>query len=234
MFLGVDEVPSQEKVEKVKQIKKWFEKADSLLVVHYVGLKVSESAELRAMIKGGGNELRVLKNTLTRIALEGTDMQELTKVIDGPSAFVFINEDLAGTARALRNFAKGRKGIYFQGGMLHMRLLNAAEVDTISTLPPREVLLAQMAGQVVGQLTGVVNIVVAPARKMLSLMRALSEKREKEGPPPASAASEAPAEEAPARETTIEETIPEESPGPKGPSGGEGEASGDMKSETTE
>jgi large subunit ribosomal protein L10 len=200
LFLGVDEVPSKEKIEKVKQIRKWFDSADSLIVMHYVGLKVSEAAEIRAQIKGGGNELRVLKNTLTKIALDGTDKSALTDVIDGPTAVVFVNEDLAGTARILKEFSKGRKGIYFQGGMLGSRLLNAGDVDSISTLPPRDVLLAQMAGLISGQLSGIVSIVVAPARKMLSLMRALSDKLEREAPPAAKATEEK-AEEAPAPDT---------------------------------
>jgi large subunit ribosomal protein L10 len=207
--LGVDEVPSKEKIEKVKEIKKWFDSADSLIVMHYVGLKVSEAAEVRAQVKGGGNELRVLKNTLTKIALDGTDKSVLNDVIDGPTAVVFVNEDLAGTARILREFSRGRSGIYFQGGMLGSRLLSAADVESISVLPPRDVLLAQLVGQVVGQLSGIVSIVAAAPRKMLSLMRALSDKLEKESPPPAEVpevkVEEAPAEEAPAEEASAPE-----------------------------
>jgi len=203
--LGVDEVPNKEKIEKVKQIKKWFDSADSLIVMHYLGLKVSEAAEVRAQIKDSGNELRVLKNTLTKIALDGTDKSTLNDVIDGPTAVVFVNEDLAGTARILREFSRGRSGIYFQGGMLGTRLLSAADVESISVLPPRDVLLAQLVGQVVGQLSGIVSIVAAAPRKMLSLMRALSDKLEKESPPAAQAteekAVEAPADEAPAPDT---------------------------------
>lgn len=188
-------MPSTEKKEKVKQIKKWFAGTDALLVLHYKGLTVSEANELRQTVTGQGAQMRVLKNTLTRIALADTEHEPLVPLIDGPVAVVFVKEDAASLARLIRDFAKGRKDFYFQGGMLGPRVLDGKQVDTLAMLPSREVLLAQAIGQAAAPLSGLAGVAAGPIRKMLALFKAVAEKKGAEAP----AAEEAPAtEEAPA------------------------------------
>ena len=172
--MEVPPVPSQEKKEKVKKIKKWFEKTDSLLVLQYKGLKVSEATELRTQVSGLNAELRVLKNTLTRLALADTPKEGLVPLLDGPVAVVFVNEDPVPVARAIRDFARGRQEFYLLGGMIEGRILNGAQVESVAILPPREVLLAQMAGVIQAPLSGFLSLVVAPLRKTLGLFRALA------------------------------------------------------------
>jgi large subunit ribosomal protein L10 len=172
--LEVQTVPSLEKKEKVKKIGKWFEKTDSLLVLHYKGLKVSEATELRAQVKGLNAELRVLKNTLTRLALADTPKQDLVSLLDGPVAVVFTEEDPVPVARIIRDFAKGREGFYLLGGMIEGRILSGAEVESVAVLPPREVLLAQMVGVIQSPLSGMVTLFAAPLRKTLGLFKALA------------------------------------------------------------
>ena len=172
--MEVPPVPSQEKKEKVKKIKKWFEKTDSLLVLQYKGLKVSEATELRTQVSGLNAELRVLKNTLTRLALADTPKEGLVPLLDGPVAVVFVNEDPVPVARAIRNFARGRQEFYLLGGMIEGRILNGAQVESVAILPPREVLLAQMAGVIQAPLSRFLSLVVEPLRKTLGLFRALA------------------------------------------------------------
>jgi large subunit ribosomal protein L10 len=173
--LEVQTVPSSEKKEKVKKIKKWFEKTDSLLVLHYKGLKVSEATELRTQVKGLNAELRVIKNTLTRLALAGTPKEELVSLLDGPVAVVFVDEDSVPVARAIRDFARGRSEFYLLGGMIEGRILNGAQVESVAVLPPREVLLARMVGAIQAPLSGMLSLVTAPLRKTLGLFKALAD-----------------------------------------------------------
>lgn len=197
-------MPSQEKKEKVKQIKKWFAGTDALLVLHYKGLTVSEATELRTTISGQGADMRVLKNTLTRIALADTEHAGLVPLIDGPIAVVFVKEDPASLARVIRDFTRGRKDLYFQGGMLGSRVLDGKQVDTFAMLPSREVLLAQAIGQAAAPLSGMVGVAAGLIRKMLTLFKAVAEKK---GPEPGAAATtEAP----PAAEEKAEEPPAEE------------------------
>lgn len=187
-------MPSQEKKDKVKQIRKWFEKSDELLVLHYKGLTVSEANELRMRLKGMGSQLKVLKNTLTRIAVADTPSEPVTPLLEGPVAVIFIEDDAAVVARAVREFGKGRKDFYLLGGMLGGRVLTGRQVETFATLPPREVLLAQMAGVMQAPMSRMLATVVAPARKMLGLFQALADKKGPEAPAE-SAQGDAPVEE---------------------------------------
>ncbi len=190
--MEVQVVPSKDKIEKVKQIKKWFEKTDSLLVLRYRGLSVPEANELRGQVSGLSGELRVLKNTLTHIAIADTDKAGVGEFLDGPIAVVFTNDDPAPIARALRDFSKGRKEFFLMGGLLEGRILDAGQVESFAMLPPREVLLARMLGQVKAPLAGVVGVCAGPMRKMLGLFSAIAEAR---GP---EEAQEPTSEEAPA------------------------------------
>jgi large subunit ribosomal protein L10 len=185
-------VPSQEKKEKVKQIGKWFDKTDNLLVLHYKGLTVAEANQLRADLNGMGSELRVLKNTLTRIAGTDTPKEEIKPLLDGPVGVVFVHEDAARVAKALKDFAKGRKEFYLTGGMLEGRMLDGKRVEAFAVLPSREVLLAQMVGMMQAPLARLVGTVVAPARKMLGLFQALADKKSAEGPSAEAATSAEP------------------------------------------
>lgn len=180
-FLEVrDGMPSQVKKEKVKQIKKWFDDTDSLIVLHYKGLKVSEANELRKILTEQGGRLRVLKNTLTRIALKGTEHEDLMPLIDGPVAVVFTDRDASVLARTIREFARGREELYFQGGLLEDRVLSRVEMETVSTLPSREVLLGRLVGQVSAPMFGLVNVCIGPLRAFLGLFNALKAKKEQE------------------------------------------------------
>lgn len=202
-------MPSQEKKEKVKQITKWFEKSDSLLVLHYKGLKVSEANELREQIRGMDSELRVLKNTLTRIALADTPREELVPLFDGPVAVVFVKEDPAPVARALRDFSRGRQEFYLLGGMLEGHVLSGKQVEAFAMLPPRDVLVAQALGRVAAPLSGMVGVLAGPIRKMLGVMQAVVSKKEAEAPsvaaPEAPAEPEAPGEAEPPPQDSVEQ-----------------------------
>jgi large subunit ribosomal protein L10 len=190
-------VPNQEKKDKVKQIKKWFEKADSLLVLHYRGLKVSEANELRKQISGLEGELRVLKNTLTRIALADTPREELVPLFEGPVAVVFMNDDPAPVARAIRDFARGRQEFFLLGGMLEGRVLTGKEVEAFAMLPTREVLVAIALGRLASPLSGLVNVMAGPIRQLLGVLEAVAVKQAAAAPPEAPKQAPAAPPEAP-------------------------------------
>lgn len=228
-------MPSKEKKEKVKQIRKWFEGTDSLLVVRYKGLRVAEANALRRRIKDLGAELRVLKNTLTRLALADSDKEALTELVDGPIAVVFARDDLTPVAGVIREFSKGREEFYLMGGLLEGRLIDVEQARMLASLPPRDVVMAQMIGKVSSPLTAAVNVCVAPLRKLVGLLNALVEKKKAEGArerEPAAEGTEEADEEAEAapRELRSEKEEAPQASEPEGPpdegetdSGGEGD-----------
>ncbi len=171
-------MPSKEKIEKVEEIRNLFTDSDSFVVIHYKGLRVAESNELRAELKKAGAKFKVLKNTLTRIALSGTPREQAISLIEGPIAVAFTKEDLLPVARAIREFARGKGEIYFKGGMMGERMLSASDVEKLATLPPREVLIARAIGQVSGLLSGFVGVCAGPLRKFVGVMNAIASQRE--------------------------------------------------------
>jgi large subunit ribosomal protein L10 len=210
--LEVRSVPSQEKKDRVKQIKKWFEKSDSLLVLRYKGLNVTEANELRIQVKGMNSELRVLKNTLTRIALEDTPNQDLVPMLDGPVAVVFVHQDPVPVAKTLREFSKGRKDFYLLGGMLDGHLLSGKEVEAYAVLPSREVLLAQALGTAAAPLSAFVSVLAGPIRKLIGLMQALADRAPEtaeEAPAAPATEPEAPSEHGEAAEAAGEKSADE-------------------------
>jgi len=204
-------MPSQEKKDKVKQIAKWFDASDQLLVLRYRGLRVFEANELRVKLTEMDSDLRVLKNTLTKIALEDTPKAGLVPLIDGPIAVVFVRDDAAAVAKALKDYSKGRKEFFLLGGLLEGRVLDGKQVESFASLPSREVLLAQLIGIVQAPLSRMIGTVVAPARKMLGLFQALAEKNaaESPAPAPAEAAVEEPVVEKPEEPAPVEASVEE-------------------------
>ncbi|MHB8894817.1 MAG: 50S ribosomal protein L10 [Candidatus Geothermincolia bacterium] len=222
-------MPSQEKKDKVKQIAKWFDETDTLLVLRYRGLRVAEATEIRQRLKGLDSELRVLKNTLTKIALTDTPKEELAPLIDGPVAVVFVRKDAAAVAKVLKEYSKGRKEFHMLGGWLEGIVLDGKQADAFALLPSREVLLAQLVSAIQAPLARLTGNVAGPLRNMVGLLKAFGDKKAAEAPAPApepEARAEAPAVEAtagteePAVEATaeavtveVEEAAQAEAPG---------------------
>lgn len=175
-------MPGQEKKEKVKQIRKWFEGTDSLFILRYRGLRVADANEFRSKIKGQNAELRVLKNTLTRIALDGTDKETLMTFIDGPIAVVFAGEDPASVARVVREYSRGFKELYIIGGMFEGNVVARDEAEILATLPPRSELLSRAVGQMSAPLHGLLGVCAGTLRKLVTVFQAVARQREEEAP----------------------------------------------------
>jgi len=209
-------MPSKDKKEKVKQIKKWFDKSDSLLVLHYKGLSVSEANELRGTLSGMDCELRVVKNTLTRIALADSPKESVTPLIDGPVAVVFVHTDPAGVAKTIRDFGKGRKEFFMLGGWLEGTVLDSKQVESFALLPSREVLLAQLVSAVQSPLSRLVGNIAGPLRNMVGLLKAFGATKEDVTEAVAEPPVEEPSEEASAlsvdTEAKTEEAVDSEPP----------------------
>lgn len=178
-------MPSEYKIDRVKQIGKWFDEADNLLVLRYRGLRVSEVNELRRKLSGMDSDLRVLKNTLTRIALADTPKKELTPLIDGPMAVVFVRRDPGEVARALKEYSKGRKEFHLMGGWLEGILLDAEQVAAFAALPPKGVLLAHLVSAIQSPLSRLAGNVAGPLRNMVGLLKSYGEKKAGEAGAPA-------------------------------------------------
>lgn len=201
-------MPNASNVAEVEAIKGRLEGSVAALLTEYRGLKVAELGELRASLRGSSTEYRVLKNTLTSIAVREAGYEDLVALLQGPTAVAFVHGDPVQAAKDLAEFARTHPSLVVKGGVMDGKVLGAAEVRQLATLESREVLLARLAGLLQASAQQAVTLLAAPLRQVATMTAALrDQKAEEPGAPPApapEAAAEpdasAPEAEAPAAE----------------------------------
>jgi large subunit ribosomal protein L10 len=153
------------------------------LLTEYRGLKVAELGELRASLRGSSTEYRVLKNTLTSIAVREAGYEDLVGLLQGPTAVAFVHGDPVQAAKDLADFARSHPALVVKGGVLDGKVLGADEVRRLATLESREVLLARLAGLLQASAQQTVNLLAAPLRQVATMTAALRDKKAEEAPP---------------------------------------------------
>ena len=173
-------MPNASNVAEVEAIKGRLEGSVAALLTEYRGLKVQELGELRASLRGSSTEYRVLKNTLTSIAVRQVGYDGLVPLLDGPTAVAFVHGDPVQAAKDLAEFARTHPALVVKGGVLDGKLLNADEVRRLATLESREVLLARVAGLLQAPLQRTVGLLAAPLRQVATMTSALRDQKPKE------------------------------------------------------
>ena len=183
--------------------------AETLIVADYRGLTNRQLEALRDELLQHGARFRIVKNTLTRRAAEQAGADALLVMLEGPTAIAFIEAsgDPAAVAKALATTAKATNVLTLRGGILEGKTLSGSEVDRLATLPPLDVLRAQLVGAIVAPLAQLLGLVSAPLRDLHGLIDARIKQLEEQGQvvePAAEAAGviEEAADDEPARDTT--------------------------------
>jgi large subunit ribosomal protein L10 len=205
-----------EKERVVEQLAERLRSTETLMVADYRGLTMPEIDELRTRLLEAGARFTVVKNTLTKRAAEQAGTTEVLELIDGPTAIAFLEADgdPVAVAKVLNEVARANDVLVIRGGMLEGTVVGDAEIKRLATLPPADVLRAQLAGAVFAPLTTVVGLFTAPLRDLVGVIdariRQLEEQGETEPEPEPEAEAEAtqeePQAEAPAEEATEEQS----------------------------
>jgi large subunit ribosomal protein L10 len=186
-------VPNASNVAEVEAIKGRLEGSVAALLTEYRGLKVAELGELRASLRGSSTEYRVLKNTLTSIAVREAGYEDLVGLLQGPTAVAFVHGDPVQAAKDLAEFARAHPALIVKGGVMDGKVLAADEVRRLATLESREVLLARLAGLLQASAQQTVSLLAAPLRQVATMTAALrDQKAEGEGPAAQAGAPEPP------------------------------------------
>ena len=192
-------MPTQAKAAVIDEITDRFQSSSASVLTEYRGLTVAQLTQLRRSL-GEGSSYAVVKNTLTKRAAEQVGFSDLAPLLNGPTAIAFIEGDPVNAAKAIRDFARANPLLVVKGGVVEGRTVNAAEVTALADVEPREVLLAKLAGAMLGNLSKAAGLFQAPLSQVASLAAALQEKKAADAP-----AAEAPAaDDAPAADTTPE------------------------------
>jgi len=210
----------QDKEQIVKDLADRLKSSQNLLVADYRGLTMPEIDELRTKLLESGARFSVVKNTLTRRAAEEAGVKELLDLIDGPTAIAFIDAegDPAAAAKILNDTARAHDVLVIRGGLLDGDTVTDVEVKRLATLPPADVVRAQLAGAVAGPLTTVVGLFTAPLRDLVNVIDARITQLQEQGETVPEPEAEAPAEEPVAEaEASEPEASAEEAPAEEAP-----------------
>jgi large subunit ribosomal protein L10 len=204
-----------DKEKAVAELIERLRSTDTLIVADYRGLSVTDINKLRGELLEHGARFTVVKNTLTRRAAEEAGAEALLALLEGPTAIAFLDTDgdPVAVAKALNAAARDTRVLAIRGGILDGRQIGEDEVKSLATLPPADVLRAQLVGAVAGPLVTVVGLFAAPLRDLVNVLDARIKQLEEQGggaeeaSPEAPAAAEAAAEEpATSEETDSAET----------------------------
>jgi large subunit ribosomal protein L10 len=185
------------KVEVVDEVKSRLSGSAASIVSEYRGLTVTELAALRNALEAVGGDYKIFKNTLVRRAVDGNDYQPLSDYLSGPTALTFVQGDISAVAKALRDFSRTNPLLVIKGGLADGSLLSPSDLAALADLPPREVLLARLAGALAAPMQQMAGLLKALPQNLAYGISALIEQREAGGevlPPTQEAAVEAEAE----------------------------------------
>jgi large subunit ribosomal protein L10 len=210
-----DSAQLERKSAVVADIKARLEDADAAVLTEYRGLTVAQIANLRAELRKAATDYKVFKNTLARRAAVDAGLEELVANLEGPVAIAFVRKDggdAVSAAKALREFAKTNDNLVLKGGILGPRILTTKDVEALADVPPREQLLARLAGGFQAPLTKAAGLFQAFTRNFAYGLKAYIDQRPAEDAPVADAAPEviadAVVEDAPAADAAPETEAP--------------------------
>jgi len=170
-------VERAEKQELIGFLQEVFKTSGVVVVAHYSGLTVAQMQQLRRQMKQAGATVKVAKNRLAKIALDGMDVATIAPLLKGPTLLAYSTDPVAAPKVAV-DFAKGHDKFVILGGAMGKTSLNMDGVKALATLPSLDELRAKLVGLIQAPATKVAQIVNAPASKLARVFGAYAKRDE--------------------------------------------------------
>lgn len=168
----MDRAQKEKLVEELGQI---FESSGVVVVAHYAGMTVAQMQDLRAKLRDVGGSVRVAKNTLAKIALEGKSAAKMADLLTGMTVMSY-SEDPVAAAKVCEAYAKGNDKFVILGGAMGETVLDAAGVKAVAAMPSREELIAQIVSCIGAPAANIAGAIGAPASNIASILSTIEEK----------------------------------------------------------
>ncbi len=172
--LAVERAAKKEAVETLNGV---FKTTGVAVVAHYSGLTVAQMQTLRTQMKQAGASVKVSKNRLAKIALEGTDVVSIGSLLKGPTVIATSNDPVAAPKVAIE-FAKTNDKFVILGGAMGTTVLNPDAVKALASLPSLDELRGKIVGLLVAPATKIAQLSTAPAAKLARVVQAYASKGE--------------------------------------------------------
>ncbi len=161
----------------------------SAMVVSFSKLSVNKDQEFRSSLREAGAQYRVVKNTLARIAVKGTQFEDTTDHLKGVTAIAWTDSDPVVLSKAISKFMKDNADIYtFKTGVVDGKLVDLAQLTTIANLPSKEELISKLLFVINAQAQRIVTVINAVPRDLAIVIKQIGEQKEGEAAPAAEAA----------------------------------------------
>lgn len=170
----MDRAQKEKVVEELGQV---FQSSGVVVVARYTGLTVAEMQDFRARMRGAGGHVRVAKNRLAKIAIEGTACESIRDLFEGMTLLAYCEDPVSG-AKAVRGFAEDNEKLVILGGSMAGSRLDEAGVRAVADMMSREELLSWISGCLAAPGANVAAALEAPARSIASLVEAVEERAE--------------------------------------------------------
>ena len=165
------------KAESIETLKGVFKTSGVVVVAHYAGLTVAQMQILRKQARQAGASVKVAKNRLAKIALEGTDVASIASLLKGPTLIAFSSDPVA-APKVASDFAKANEKFVILGGAMGKTALDLDGVKQLASLPSLDELRAKIVGLVQAPATKIAQVVNAPAAKLARVVQAYASKSE--------------------------------------------------------
>jgi large subunit ribosomal protein L10 len=169
-----------EKEAVIADVAQSLEGSENLFVSDYRGLTVEQLEELRGKLRDSGATFKIVKNTLGGIAADRAGRELVKELLTGPTAITFADDPVT-AAKALADFGRTHPQLAVRGGLLASSLVDADGVKALASLPPRDVLVAQVVGTMAAPISGLVNVLNGTISGFVRALGQVAEQRSTAG-----------------------------------------------------
>jgi large subunit ribosomal protein L10 len=176
-------LPTERKIQLVAEIEELLGDVEIAIATSYQGTSMSEQTDLRTALREAGVTMRVVKNTLFQLAATNAGLGQFTELIDGPTALVVGRDEPVTAARVLDGYIRAHPGtsIAIRNAVVSGEVVDSAYVRDLATVPPRDELIARIAGGLIGKVTELAGLLQATTRDFAGLIEARANQLEAEG-----------------------------------------------------
>lgn len=168
----MDRAQKEKMVEELGQI---FESSGVVVVAHYEGMTVAQMQDLRAEMRSAGGSVRVAKNKLAKIALEGKPCASIGSLLTGMTVLAF-SEDPVAAAKVADKYAKANEKFVILGGAMGNSALDQAGVKAVASMPSREELIAQIVSCIGAPASNIAGAIGAPASNIAGILSTIEDR----------------------------------------------------------
>ena len=168
----------QKKEQVVEELGAKLKELNYMFLSEYSGMSVAQLTKLRRELRGVDAEFSVVKNSLLKIASEGTNAEALKDQFSGPNAIICINKEPTSAAKVIAGLSKEMPNLKLKAGYLGNRVISAEEIMKLATVPSREVLIAQLLGLLQGMPQRLVYVLSGNLNKLMWTLSAIKTQKE--------------------------------------------------------